>query len=225
MDPSRSAQAPNPRPHPPDVRLAVPSDIETMRDSLVDAFVLDPVVGWIYPDESQRRQRLAEWYELTLRAGLRSGHTYTAAQNRSVALWIPPSVPQMFEWEREGVAVAEMFERHLGERTHHVLKGLMAIESAHSREIPHFYLAMLGTSPSMQGRGLAGALLEEVLSRCDREGWPAYLETSLERNVRFYGSRRFAVTGQTRLPDGPPVWFMWREPDDRAARDRPLYCR
>jgi GNAT superfamily N-acetyltransferase len=196
-----------------DVRLAVATDVEVMRDSLVEAFALDPVASWVYPDEGERRRFLAEWYELTLHAGLRCGHTYTAAQNRAIAIWAPPSVPQMFDYEREGVAVAEMLQRQLGERTQRVLRGLMGIESAHPREVPHFYLAMLGTAPSMQGRGFAGALLDDVLGRCDREGWPAYLETSLERNVRFYGARRFAVTGQTSLPDGPPVWFMWREPD------------
>lgn len=184
-----------------------------MRDGLVEAFASDPVASWVYPDESQRRRCLAEWYQLTLLAGLRCGHTYTAAQNRAVAIWAPPSVPQMFEWDREGVAVADMLQRHLGKRTRHVVNGLMGIESAHPREVPHFYLTMLGTAPDMQGRGFAGSLLEEVLSRCDREGWPAYLETSLERNVRFYESRKFAVTGQTALPDGPAVWFMWREPD------------
>lgn len=199
-----------------DLRLAVGSDVESMRDSLVEAFAFDPVSSWVYPEEAQRRRCLAEWYELTLHAGLRCGHTYTAAQNRAVAVWAPPSVPQMFDWDREGAAVAEMLQRHLGDRTQFVLRGLMGIESAHPRAVPHFYLAMLGTLPSMQGRGLAGALLDEVLVRCDREGWPAYLETSLERNVRFYGTRRFAVTGQTSLPNGPPVWFMWREPDYRS---------
>jgi GNAT superfamily N-acetyltransferase len=71
---------------------------------------------------------------------------------------------------------------------------------------------MLGSSPSVQGRGLGGSLLDSVLGRCDDEGWPAYLETSLERNVAFYSRRRFKVTGETSLPDGPRVWFMWREP-------------
>jgi GNAT superfamily N-acetyltransferase len=196
-----------------DVRLAVASDVESMRDSLVEAFAFDPVSSWVYPEEAERRRCLSEWYELTLLAGLRCGHTYTAGQNRAAAIWAPPSVPQMFDWDREGAAVAEMLQRQLGDRTQFVLRGLMGIESAHPRAVPHFYLAMLGTLPSMQGRGLAGALLDEVLSRCDREGWPAYLETSLERNVRFYGGRRFVVTGQMSLPNGPPVWFMWREPD------------
>jgi ribosomal protein S18 acetylase RimI-like enzyme len=195
------------------VRLATRSDVDAMCNTLVEAFAFDPVASWVYPEEEQRRIYLSEWYELTLGAGLRCGHTYTAADNRAVAIWSPPSVSHMFDWEREGTAIADMLKRQLGERTNIVMNGLMAIESAHPLGIPHFYLAMLGTSPAMQGRGLAGALLGEVLGRCDREGWPAYLETSLERNVRFYESQRFEVTGRTSLPDGPPVWFMWRDPE------------
>jgi GNAT superfamily N-acetyltransferase len=199
------------------VRLAVRSDLEQMRDTLAEAFVNDPVSMWIYPDETQRRACLPEWYELTILAGLRCGHTYTAHSNRAVAIWAPPSVPQMFEWEREGVAVTDMLSRHLGQRTTSVLKCLGELEKAHPREVPHFYLAMLGTSPSVQGRGLGGSLLDCVLDRCDEEGWPAYLETSLERNVAFYSRRRFKVTAETSLPEGPRVWFMWREPEDPWA--------
>jgi GNAT superfamily N-acetyltransferase len=196
------------------VRLAVRSDLEQIRDTLVDAFIHDPVASWIYPDEPHRRACLTEWYELTLLAGLRCGHTYTAASNRAAAVWAPPSVPQMFEWEREGVAISDMLKRHLGSRTRFVLESLAGLEAAHPRHVPHFYLAMLGTSPALQGRGLAGSLLDRVLGSCDEEGWPAYLETSLERNVAFYSRRRFKVTGETCLPDGPRVWFMWRDPEE-----------
>jgi GNAT superfamily N-acetyltransferase len=195
------------------VRLAVRSDLDEMRDSLVEAFEDDPVVCWIYADAELRRSQMREWYELTLVAGLRAGHTYTASHNRAVAMWAPPSVDQLYEWDREGIAIAEMLQRHLGARTEKVLNGLLEVERAHSRNVPHFYLAMLGTAPEMQGKGAAGALLEEVLWRCDAENWPAYLETSLDRNVAFYERRGFRVTGEMRLKDGPPVWFMWRYPE------------
>ncbi len=186
------------------VRLAVRSDVEQFRDVLVDAFINDPIVSWIYLDETERRGHLTEWYELTLLAGLRCGHTYTTSMNRAAAVWAPPSVPQMFEWEREGVAITDMLKRHLGSRFQFVLEPLAELEIAHPRHAPHFYLAMLGTSPEAQGKGLGGSLLDCVLAQCDDEGWPAYLETSLERNVRFYEGRHFEVTGDMVLPDGPP---------------------
>ena len=52
-----------------------------------------------------------------------------------------------------------------------------------------------------------------VLKRADRDGIPAYLESTKERNVGFYERRGFRVTGTiTPAPDGPTMWCMWREP-------------
>jgi GNAT superfamily N-acetyltransferase len=194
------------------VRLAVQSDVPAMTTSAVEAFMDDPVSVWIEPDEARRSPMLHEWYDLTFRVGLRAGHTYTAFGNQAVAVWSPPSVPQMFHLDSDTEEIAEMFRRLLGSRARSVFEGLMLFESSHPRERPHFYLSLLGTAPRSQGMGLGGALLESELVRCDTEGWPAYLETSRERNVRFYERRRFEVTGSAELPDGPPVWFMWREP-------------
>ena len=56
------------------------------------------------------------------------------------------------------------------------------------------------------------ALIRPGLELCDREGLPAYLETGKERNLAFYGRHGFRVTDEVRLPKGPPVWFMWRDP-------------
>jgi len=55
--------------------------------------------------------------------------------------------------------------------------------------------------------------LAAVLGRVDREGMPAYLETSKERNIAFYARHGFAVTGEVSAPaGGPTLWLMWREP-------------
>lgn len=51
-----------------------------------------------------------------------------------------------------------------------------------------------------------------MLDRCDRDGLPAYLESSNERNVPFYLRQGFEVTGEIELPGGPKVWPMWRTP-------------
>jgi hypothetical protein len=42
---------------------------------------------------------------------------------------------------------------------------------------------------------LGSALLKTMLTRCDAERMPAYLETSYPENVPFYERRGFRVTG------------------------------
>jgi GNAT superfamily N-acetyltransferase len=99
----------------------------------------------------------------------------------------------------------------VGRRVGRVMRGLVQVEARHPTP-PHWYLAVLGTEPSRQGEGLASALLERVLGDCDRDEVPAYLETGTERNVAFYVRHGFKVSEELRLPKGPPVWLMWREP-------------
>ena len=68
------------------------------------------------------------------------------------------------------------------------------------------------TSPG-PGSGIGRSLVEPVLQRADRDGVPAYLESSKERNIAFYARHGFEVTGQIHTPrGGPTLWLMWREP-------------
>jgi GNAT superfamily N-acetyltransferase len=93
-----------------------------------------------------------------------------------------------------------------------VARGLLGIERRHPPDPPHWYLAILGTEPAAQGQGLGSAMLGPVLEECDRDGVAAYLESSKDRNLAFYGRHGFQVTEEWRLPRGPRVWGMWREP-------------
>ena len=89
---------------------------------------------------------------------------------------------------------------------------MLSLEARHPSGPPHYYLAVLGTDPAQQGQGLGSALLAPVLERCDADGVGAFLESSKERNLAFYGRHRFEVVGDYQVPDGPKLWFMWREP-------------
>jgi hypothetical protein len=53
-----------------------------------------------------------------------------------------------------------------------------------------------------------------ALELCDRDGVPAYLEASKEDNVPFYARHGFRVTREIKLPRGPIMYAMWREPRD-----------
>jgi len=93
-----------------------------------------------------------------------------------------------------------------------VALGWDRLERAHPRQPPHFYLAVLGTEPHAQGRGLGSAVLRAVLRQCDNDGVAAYLESSKERNIDFYARHGFRVLEELRLLRGPSMWKMWRDP-------------
>ena len=84
-------------------------------------------------------------------------------------------------------------------------------ERNHLQE-PHYYIRAVGVATRFQGQGLGTALLRPTLDRCDREGVPAYLEASTERNAALYERLRFVHLGELRIPDGPRFWPMRRPP-------------
>lgn len=86
---------------------------------------------------------------------------------------------------------------------------LSAMEKHHPRD-PHQYLAVIGTDPDHQGKGIGTALLEPMLAHCDETGLPAYLESSKESNVPYYARFGFEVTQAYPIPNGPSIYFMWR---------------
>ena len=92
------------------------------------------------------------------------------------------------------------------------LRVLGAMEKAHPSE-PHYYLEAIGTRQDWQSKGVGSAVMAAMLERCDREGLPAYLESSNPRNIPFYARHGFEVRPLVPLPPGaPPMTPMWREP-------------
>jgi ribosomal protein S18 acetylase RimI-like enzyme len=65
----------------------------------------------------------------------------------------------------------------------------------------HWYLAVLGVVPSLQGRGFGNRLIDELLRIRMSDPCPLYLESDREASVRFYLARGFAVRDEPILYD------------------------
>ncbi|MGC1374779.1 MAG: GNAT family N-acetyltransferase [Anaerolineales bacterium] len=88
-------------------------------------------------------------------------------------------------------------------------------DQAHARYAPgdHWYLYYLGVEAKRQGQGIGSQLLQPILKQLDERQLPCYLETAVERNLKFYAKHHFKVMGEVTLPDdGPQIWFLLREP-------------
>jgi GNAT superfamily N-acetyltransferase len=193
------------------VRKAEVTDIGPLSVALAKAFYDDPVMSYLLPNDAKREKRLVALFDLELRyVHLPHQEVYTTAELTGGALWGPPG-----NWRTPPSSILRSLPRlagALGLRIPVALRFITAIEKIHPRQ-PHWYLAVLGTEPARQGQGIGSAVLEPILQRCDREGLPAYLESSKESNVAFYRRHGFEVTRTVDLPGGgPPVWPMWREP-------------
>ena len=192
------------------VRVVTRADVDRIAESLALAFEDDPVMGFLFPNPASRVRRLNRFFRTGLLVQhLSYGACFTDAESSGAALWDPPgrwriTLGQLLRGAPHMLAA-------LGARVPAGLRALSAVERAHPAT-PHYYLAVLGTRPDRQGKGVASSVLRPILERCDADGLGAYLESSKESNIAFYRRHGFETTGEIRLPGGPVVWPMWREP-------------
>jgi ribosomal protein S18 acetylase RimI-like enzyme len=192
-----------------EVRRATAADVPALGRVLARAFLDDPVAMWSCPKERRRLRLNERFFSFRLRQLLGQDQVYTTHDSSGAALWALPDRWRMTP--RDALGLLPMVPA-LGRRVPRVIRGLVRLEEAHPKSPPHFHLAVLGTEPARQGEGIGSALLQPVLELCDRDHVPAYLESSKEDNIAFYSRHGFRVTGELRMPQGPPVWPMWRSP-------------
>jgi GNAT superfamily N-acetyltransferase len=202
-----------PVPAVPVTRRAGEEDVSSLVAVLARAFDDDPVARFMFEGERRRRRGLRRFFAIQLRhMYLADGEVWTTDDVAGAALWAPPGKPKPGWRDLWHLAPLLRDLAFLGRRLPDAAALVAEVERRRPTQ-PHWYLATLGTEPSRQGRGVGSALMSGVLARCDEQGVPAYLESSKERNLSFYGRHRFEVTGDFQVPHGGPrLWFMWRRP-------------
>ena len=193
------------------VRNVAPSDVSAVVAMLVRAFSDDPIANFMFAGSGRRERGLRSFFRTQLRRQyLPEGHVYTTDGCVGAALWGPPD--RVRHPLLELVQLLPTAPFLVSTHVHRAFQLLFEVDGLHPKE-PHWYLATLGTEPSMQGKGIGSALLRDLLGRADEEGAPAYLESSKESNVSFYARSGFEVVGEVRVSGSPTLWRMWREPN------------
>jgi len=198
-------------PH-PSVRLATEADHEAAAECLALSFADDPAWAHLLPGDETRAEKLLGYFTAEI-ANLVPDHRelWIAEDGRGAAIWGRPDgwrVP-LGRTLREVRPMAKVF----GVRLPLALWTQLRLERHHPRRPAHWYLHYLGVEPRHQGRGIGGALLAPIHDLCDRDGVPAYLESSTDRSRVLYERNGFGLTGTFEMPrGGPPIREMWREP-------------
>jgi GNAT superfamily N-acetyltransferase len=197
--------------HPP-ARDATSGDVDTIARSLASAFADDPVMRWALGDVEDPEGRLVHVFASMARSNIREGHhVVIAGGGASVAVWrdVGRWKSPMSHWLRAMPGIVRSFRGG----TVRLLRGFAKVERHHPTE-PHLYLEALGTHTDRQGLGLGADALAPMLERCDREGVPAFAESSNPMNLPFYFRHGFVQRGdELRLTaTSPPVIPIWREP-------------
>jgi GNAT superfamily N-acetyltransferase len=190
----------------PGLRLATTDDVQCLKTVLAEAFFNDPILGWLMPDDTKRRARLRRFFAIELHhMALLHGRVWTTRDLTGAALSLPPGA-----W-RVPLRATLLDGAVFGVRLSKAARLGAAMERRHVRE-SHYYVRDVGVLPNMQGKGLGSVLLRPTLDRCDREGLPAYLEASSERNAALYECLGFQLTDELRIGGSPPLRLMLRPP-------------
>jgi ribosomal protein S18 acetylase RimI-like enzyme len=192
------------------VREALPSDLEVISRVVGRAFFDDPMAAYLFPNLASRTQGFGAFAQIAIEQFAGAGISYvTAPSICGAAIWQAPSPPETNPWRQ--ISMAARLVYLLRGRFPRLVRLGETVQKVHITE-PHWYLAILGTDPEVQGRGIGSALLGPTLSRCDRDGEIAYLESSKESNILFYQRHGFSVLREVQIPDGPKLWPMLRRP-------------
>jgi GNAT superfamily N-acetyltransferase len=197
----------------PHARPARKAEVGELSRTLARAFYDDPVMIWLLPDEKARTAQLRRLFTtMTRHHHLAHGGVEVACDGPGVgaaALWDPPN--QWQESLRGQLAMTATFIRVFGLRSTRGGAVQELIKRVHPEE-PHWYLAVIGSDPTVRGKGFGQVLMRSRLARVDAEHAPAYLESTKHQNIGYYQRFGFELAGEIALPDdGPTMWPMWRQ--------------
>jgi ribosomal protein S18 acetylase RimI-like enzyme len=181
----------------PDITIATPADRERALSSLVAAFVNDPVLRHLFPDDVTYPRYAAAFFGRLFDKRVNQGTIWTIGNGASLAMWDAPmavDAPTSLtpELPADALARVEAYDK--------------AIHSA-LPTTPHWYLGVLGTHPDHAGRRWGHAVMRAGLRRAAADGLPAVLETSNPGNVEVYRKAGWEII---RTVDVEPltIWIM-----------------
>jgi ribosomal protein S18 acetylase RimI-like enzyme len=185
------------------IRRSGETDRRSLCITAMRAFVDDPVMRWLYPDDEEFLAEGGEVFRRWMAGWQAHEEVWCTDDCVALAVWIPPGRPEV---EVDLQPPAAPLTEELGER----LGVLVAAISTHTPPEDHWYLQLLATHPDWQRQGLGARLMGSMFERADRDGLPCYLETETVENVAYYRRHGFEVRSEWDVPGGPHMWGMLR---------------
>jgi GNAT superfamily N-acetyltransferase len=214
------------------VRVLQPSEAGAATDVLTRGFDQEPAKVALLPEPELRQAVLRMSARNRLYDALRRGTAHAAlVDNRlaAVAVWVPPGVPavsvrgvvQAAGRLLSGLAVARSALPRIVSVLRADVRSLVALARGRSHAVSRaskgqtWNLALIASAPEHRGQGLARALLDRQLGRCDEDLAAVWLETTDPVNVAIYERFGFVTVAHMEGPAWlPGLWVMHRDPTD-----------
>jgi GNAT superfamily N-acetyltransferase len=185
-------------------------------ETLVRAFLDDPLLSYFVPDVSAREKLLRYVFEVRIKFAILHGEVYGTSPNlEGVAVWLPEAKADMTVGETiRHYGIRVLFKIGPGTIFRMLPVGNFIYDVRKKFAPKHYwYLSPIGIAPEFQGKGYAGMLLKPMFTRFDKEGLSCYLEAQKKENADIYLHYGFKVVHEAVIP-GTAVkhWAMIREP-------------
>ncbi|NND75629.1 MAG: GNAT family N-acetyltransferase [Ilumatobacter sp.] len=193
------------------IRRATPDDVGRLSVTAMRAFVDDPVMRWLYPDDEMYLAPGGSVFWQAMHGWIRNDEVWCTEDGTALAVWLLPGRPEHVADPDADVhrPPSPELEQRFG-----LIGAAMA---AHTPPELHWYLQLLATHPDWQRQGLGAELMRLQFARKADEGLPCYLETESPENVAYYRGHGFDVRSEWDVdPDGvlgrpgPHMWGMLR---------------
>jgi ribosomal protein S18 acetylase RimI-like enzyme len=172
-------------------------------DTLVLAFVADPLIRWLYPEARQYLAHFCKFAEAFAGTAFAENTAWRLDHFSAVALWLPPDDPSDDAWMAKldsSVSPEKMADFRIA-----------GTDQTDDRTARHWYLALIGVDPARQRQGLGTELMSRCLEVIDEDHLPACLDTANAREIPFYKRHGFNVTGKSQAGRCPPIYSMMRD--------------
>ena len=187
------------------IRTATPADEAAAIGTIVLAFGADPVARWTWPDPAQYLAHFPTFVKAFGGKAFAHGSAYLAGGHDGAALWLPPGIGP------DEDAMTAILQRTASSALQDDIFALLEQMGRYHPSEPHWYLPLIGVDPAYQGRGCGSALMREALAEFERDGRPAYLESTNPKNIALYERHGFELLGTIQAGTSPPLFPMLRK--------------
>jgi ribosomal protein S18 acetylase RimI-like enzyme len=188
------------------IRNAKQADEAAAIAVVVLAFAADPVTRWTWPDPSAYLAHFPAFVKAFGGRAFAEGAARCIDGYAGAALWLPPGVGP------DEDALGELLQRTAPPAIQGDIFALLEQMGRYHPSEPHWYLPLIGVDPARQSQGHGSALMRHALAACDRDGRPAYLESTNPRNLPLYERHGFERLGTIQAGASPPLFPMLRKP-------------
>lgn len=194
------------------MRTLTTDDAALVGKLVADAFVEDPPVMWVVPNESERAVTMRPLFTAVSRMGLEANRVLATDDLLGSVCYAPPEVARPVSDEAKAEAASAVAA--LGEERSALVRRFLTTLDEQKAELmapTTWELKTLAVSPLARGRGYGVALMDAVSDDADKSEAALFLQTFRPWNVGFYERRGYRVVDERVVPDSPlTLWGMQR---------------